>query len=114
MRERPEILGDLWALYRVDFWEWITRPRVDVLEELFARLPHEPHSMWRAKEALGGAEWFGWDVNAAIAANTFDALQFNTSASATNKKAKAGKPHPRPQDKPKKKRLWRPPGLDGG
>lgn len=97
MRECPEVIGDLWALYRIDFYEWIDRPRIDVLWQCVERLQVEPDSLWRAKSVLGGPEWFGWSLATRIAADQFDALGFQTSATAVNKKAKPGKPYPRPQ-----------------
>lgn len=96
MERNPEILGDLWALYRLDFWEAITSPRVDVLMECVKRLSFEPHSLWRAN-MLGGEKWFGWGLQEAMTADLIDALNFNTSATAVNKKAKPGKPVERPQ-----------------
>lgn len=60
------------------------------------RLAVEPHSLWRAR-LLGGDKWFGWDINTDMLAGLLDALNYNTSATAVNKKAKPGKPVERPK-----------------
>lgn len=96
MEDRPEIVGDLWALYTIDFWEAISAPRIDVLMQCIKRLAVEPQSLWRAL-LLGGDKWFGWDTNSALLADLLDSLNFNTSATAVNKKAKPGKPVDRPK-----------------
>lgn len=47
----------MWALYRVD----VTGPfGVRLVEALVRRLPYEPASMWRAKQALGDEKWLHW------------------------------------------------------
>ena len=96
VEERPEIVGDLWALYRLDFWEEVSRPRIDVLMQCVKRLALEPNSVWRA-QLLGGEKWFGWDMNSTLIADLIDATAFQTNATAVNKKAKPGKPIERPK-----------------
>jgi len=100
VEERPEVLGDLWALYRLDFYEAVKAPRVDVLQQCMARLAVEPGSIWRAKE-LGGEKWFGWSMQSSLQADLIDAINFQTSATATNKKAKLKNPVERPDPKSK-------------
>lgn len=98
MDERPEILADLWALYRLDFHEQIDRARTDLLEQCIERLPYEPWSRWRALE-LGGEKWLGWDLHSSLLADLIDAINFQTSATAVNKKAKLRHPVERPEPK---------------
>lgn len=54
--------------------------------------------MWRAKE-LGGEKWFGWDLHTSLTADLIDAINFQTSATAVNKKAKLKQPVERPEPK---------------
>lgn len=65
-----------------------------------ARLAVEPESLWRAQE-LGGEKWFGWGLQASYLADLVDSIQFQTSATATNKKAKLKNPVERPDPKAK-------------
>lgn len=65
-----------------------------------ARLSVEPESLWRAKE-LGGEKWFGWSLQTSLQADQIDATNFQTSATATNKKAKLKNPVERPDPKSK-------------
>lgn len=106
MDEHPEVLSDLWVLYRLDFDEQIGKPRVDLLVQCIERLPYEPWSRWRARE-LGGEKWLGWDLHAALIADLIDAINFQTSATAVNKKAKLSHPVERPE--PKKQTIERRP-----
>ncbi|UEJ82640.1 hypothetical protein Bra3105_17705 [Brachybacterium halotolerans subsp. kimchii] len=54
--------------------------------------------MWRAI-SLGGEKWLGWSLATSLEADLLDALNFNTSATATNKKAKLRNPVERPGKK---------------
>jgi len=63
-----------------------------------ARLAVEPYSLWRANE-LGGEKWVGWDMQAMLTADLIDATNFQTSATAVNKKAKLKHPVERPEPK---------------
>lgn len=65
-----------------------------------ARLALEPESVWRAQQ-LGGEKWFGWSLQTSLSADIIDALNFQTSATATNKKAKLKHPVARPDPKAK-------------
>lgn len=65
-----------------------------------ARLALEPGSVWRAQE-LGGEKWFGWSLETSLQADLIDAINFQTSATATNKKAKLKHPVERPDPKSK-------------
>ena len=47
-------------------------------------------------------QWLHWGHTETVLADLFDAVNFQTSATAQNKKAKPGKPYPRPEP-PKKK-----------
>lgn len=69
-----------------------------VLTECISRLALEPDSVWRARE-LGGEKWFGWGMVSSLLADLVDATNFNTSATATNKKAKLKNPVERPGGK---------------
>lgn len=91
-------MGDLWALFHLDLHEQLDRPCIDVLWECMQRLPYEPRSMWRAKE-LGGEKWFGWDLPTSMQADLIDAVKFQTSATAVNKRAKLKHPVERPDPK---------------
>lgn len=46
-------------------------------------------------------QWLHWGHTETVLADLFDAVNFQTAATAQNKKAKPGKPYPRPE--PKKK-----------
>ena len=65
-----------------------------------ARLAVEPHSLWPAQE-LGGEKWFGWSLETSLQADMIDAIGFQTSATAVNKKAKLKNPVERPDPKSK-------------
>lgn len=71
-----------------------------MLWQCVQRLPYEPRSLWRAQE-LGGEKWFGWDLPTSLLADLIDAVKFQTSATAVNKKARLKDPVERPD--PKKK-----------
>lgn len=64
--------------------------------ECVKRLALEPWSIYRAR-LLGGDKWFGWSIDTEMTAREIDALNYNTSATAVNKKAKPGKPVERPK-----------------
>lgn len=69
-----------------------------MLEQCIGRLPYEPRSLWRARE-LGDEKWLGWDLHTALSADLIDALNFQTSATAVNKKARLKHPVERPEPK---------------
>ena len=71
-----------------------------MLVSCLARLAVEPHSVWRAQE-LGGEKWFGWSLETSLQADMIDAIAFQTSATAVNKKAKLRHPVERPDPKSK-------------
>lgn len=50
----------MYALYGVDGRD--AGIRLSLVENLVARLPYEPRSVWRARTLLGGEEWFGWSM----------------------------------------------------
>lgn len=96
MEEHPEIVSDLWVLCHLDFHEAMRGDDTRLLRACVRRLVHEPRSLFRANQ-LGGTEWFGWDKTAEILADVYDILGYQTSATAVNKKARPGKPYPRPK-----------------
>lgn len=70
---------------------------IDLLVGLIERLPHEPRSLWRARQ-LGGEEFFGWSGDSTRLADLIDLTEFTARASAVNK-AKPAQIAPRPQPK---------------
>lgn len=90
----------MWALYRVNFYEEVDGPRFFLVCELIERLHVEPFSLWRARE-LGGEEWYGWGLVASRLTDVLDSLQFQTAATAVNKKAKLRHPAERPEPRQK-------------
>lgn len=94
------MIGDLWALYRLDFYEAVWAQRVSILLQCISRLAVEPNSLWRAKQ-LGGEKWFGWSPLHELVASLIDGQTFQTQATAQNKKAKYKQVVDRPQAKQK-------------
>lgn len=95
------------ALYRFDIWDAIDgRVPVRQAVTLLGRLPHEPQSVWRAKQ-LGGPElkeyskYLGWDASVYTLADLIDAVNLNTHTltsinSPEGAKLPEFKPYPRP------------------
>lgn len=71
---------------------------MSILTSMIQRLPYEPRSMWRAKEQLGGPEWYGWSRESAGLADLVDLMDLNTRATA-QQRAKYQPLAPRPEGK---------------
>lgn len=85
-------------LFRIDVDEELDGYDLSRLAGCLSRLPYEPGSAFRA-ELLGGMKWLHWGHTEVLLADLYDAINFQTSATAQNKKAKPGKPYPRPEGK---------------
>jgi hypothetical protein len=107
LEENPDWEGDLLALYGFDIWDAIDgRVPIRRAYALLGRLPHEPQSIWRAKE-LGGSElkdyskYLGWNAGVYTLADLIDAVNINTRTlqainSPEGTQLPEFKPYPRP------------------
>lgn len=106
--ENPEWESDLWALYRFDVWE-VFKGRVPVSTALLYidRLPHDPNSMWRAKQ-LGGPEHIGWSHETYLLADQVDAAKVMIAIKTHKGKGRVKMPDPVHRPKIKKENLTDP------
>ena len=72
----------MWALYRIDVFGPY---RVELVDILVRRLGVEPCSLHRAKEHLGGPEWFGYGKTESLLSDLLDRTHLLTKAAAQNK-----------------------------